>query len=192
VNKFCAKFSMVINKKLPLHFLVLLVVGALICVWRVVTGRWVVGLSLVWWWMGLFVGFSFVFSDRLIQGLVEEEGYGASLVRAIRSNGWLATIKKIVTERGGNKRLVMRSVLFVIVWLLLGFWTVITAGGAFGRGLILGIGVHVFFDLWWDFLFKKDRVEEWFWQIKRTVTNQEMQGFVYGTGLLGLMVILGL
>lgn len=92
------------------------------------------------------LGFLFVFSDRLIYSLM------------------------------GNRREVMRSALFIVIWAVLAIFTATSVGTGFPRGFVLGLGTHLIFDLWWDHRAGGRDIELWFWQI-RNVTKKEIDWF---------------
>lgn len=113
---------------------------------RLFSGQVRLDLNLIWWWLGGVLGFLFVFSDRLIYSLV------------------------------GNRREVMRSALFIVIWAVLAIFTVTSVGTGFPRGVVLGLGTHLIFDLWWDYRAGGHDIELWFWQVK-SVTKTEIDWF---------------
>ena len=60
------------NKKVIWHQVVLFSLMLLLTGWRLITGDWVVGVGVLWWWLGGVIGFVFVFFDWLIQLAVME------------------------------------------------------------------------------------------------------------------------
>ena len=137
------------------------------------------------------IGFLFVFSDRIFYALVSESEDTMGLkVREMWQNGKLVEgLKTLLLERDEPKKLTMRSVLFVVIWLILGLWAVVGALNPFARGLVLGIGVHLLFDLAWDYFNKGRGILHWFWQIRRPMTVNEVRGFFWAAEIIGVIII---
>jgi RsiW-degrading membrane proteinase PrsW (M82 family) len=101
-------------------------------------------------------------------------------------------LRTLILERGQQENLMMRSVLFVVIWLVLAFWTMVGVTAPLPRGFMLGMGMHFIFDLLWDYRLKRGDLSFWFWQIKREVSLEEQRWFVIVVTFLGGLVILGL
>ena len=124
---------------------------------RVLKGQVSFDLNLIWWWLGGVIGFLFVFADRLVYAFKSHTGETFSL----------------------KLKLMMRSVLFVVVWVILTILTMTSVANTFSRGFMLGLGTHLVFDLGWDYFFSRKDINSWFWQIKN-VTELEKNVFVWG------------
>lgn len=75
-------------------------------------------------------------------------------------------------------KLMMRSVLFLVVWAVLTILTLTSIANTFSRGFMLGLGTHLVFDLGWDYFTDKRNVDDWFWQVKN-VSLREKNIFVW-------------
>lgn len=180
------------GNKLVWHQVVLFGLMALISVLRWLAGVWGLDLNLVWWWLGGVLGFLFVFSDRLVHALVTnpEEILSLKIKQLFAQRKLVGGLALALDEREKQKNLVMRSALFLVVWLVLAIWTVTSVAGWFPRGLIFGLGTHLTFDLLWDYFLPGGRkAEEWFWQIKRKLSPVEVAGFVYLVGTAYLVLV---
>lgn len=157
-------------------------------------GQWAFGTSLLWWWLGGVIGFIFVFSDRLIHSMVTNPGETLSLqIKDLFKRGRLIQgLSLALSERDKQQHLVVRSALFVATYLVLAVFTVTSVANAFPRGFVLGIGIHLFFDLFWDFRGKGRDINDWFWQIKRTLSVTEISGFVWVTTAIFILLAFGL
>ncbi len=143
--------------------------------------QWSVGL--LWWLLGAVLGFVFVFGDRFIYRLFyNQKGEGG-----VRDEA-----KRLLKEDYDQKELVTRSFLFLILWLVLAFFAVTSVVNFFGRGFVLGVGIHLVFDLIFDYTKDKGRLDEWFWQIKRTLEPEEKRGFVVFVSVAFVLLALGL
>lgn len=166
--------------KLLWHQIILFVVLALLSLERLLLGRAGLNLLMVWWWIGGVTGFLSVFSDRLIH--LAMNGAGGSIqtrfLGAIKNGSWFRELEGLVNEREEQKELVMRSVLFAVVWVVLSIFVMSSSVNMFARGLMVGIGVHLMFDMVTDFVWDKQRFNLWFWQIKRDIPIQEKKWFL--------------
>jgi len=161
---------------------------------RLFLGRWSLGLGILWWWLGGVLGFLFVFSDRLVHSLITNPGETLSIkVKDLfREKKLVEGLRLVLLERSQQEGLMMRSILFVVIWLMLAFWTSLGVVSALGRGFMLGMGIHFIFDLLWDFFSQERKISSWFWQIKRQVTEEEQRWTVLVVCFLGILVVLGL
>lgn len=156
---------------------------------RVLLGQTRIDLNLIWWWLGGVVGFLFVFSDRLVYALVSNRQEVLSIkIKELFGKGKLiAGLAMAFEEREKQKHLVMRSALFVAIWAVLAIFTATSVGAGFARGLVLGLGTHLVFDLWWDYRTGSRDIELWFWQVKN-VTKAEIDWFFRGAVLFYLLI----
>jgi len=168
--------------KLVWHQVVLFSIFLGLTLLRFLKGQVSFDLNLIWWWLGGVLGFLFVFCDRLIYALVSnrEEVLSVKIKELFGKGKLTAGLAMAFSERDKQKHLVMRSALFVVIWAVLAIFTATSVGAAFARGLVLGLGTHLMFDLWWDFRGGGREVESWFWQV-RNVTKREVRGFVWAS-----------
>ena len=180
--------------KLWLHQLVLFGVLGVLVLWSVLDKTFVFNISLLWWLLGAFVGFMFVFLDRLFYSLISkpDETLSLKLRELFANRNFIEGTRLLLAERYDQKELVMRSAMFVVVWITLAFLTVTSVPNFFARGLMLGIGTHLVFDLVYDFIRDKERLDVWFWQIKRTLEPEEKLWFVIVVGVIYLLLAFGL
>lgn len=140
------------------------------------------------------IGFLFVFGDRLVYSLVSRPDETLSVkVKELFIRGRMTEgIKLLLTERYEQKELVMRSAMFLVVWVVLAFFTATSVTNFFARGFVLGIGTHLVFDLIYDYKTDKERLDLWFWQIKRTLEPEEKRWFVLIMGGIYLLLAFNL
>ena len=168
------------KNKLWLHQIVLFGFLGLLVLWSVVNGNFIFNLNLLWWLLGATLGFLFVFSDRLFNSLVSkpDETLGVKMKDLFGQGKIFQGLRLLLNERYDQKELVMRSFLFLLMWVALAFFTLTSVTSFFARGFVLGIGIHLMFDLVYDDLTNKERLDMWFWQIKRTLEPEEKMWFV--------------
>jgi hypothetical protein len=178
------------KNKLWLHQMVLFGVLSAIILWNVLNKQFVFNTSILWWLLGAMIGFLFVFGDRLVYSLVSRPEEALSIqIKELFVKGKIAEgLKLLLAERYDQKELVMRSFLFLVMWAVLAFFTVTSVTNFFARGLVLGIGTHLIFDLIYDYRNDKERLDMWFWQIKRTLEPEEKRWFVIIMG--GIYILL--
>jgi len=173
------KFRM-FKGKLWLHQMVLFGVLGVLVLWSVINKSFAFNLGLLWWLLGIMVGFLFVFLDRLVYSLFSNpnETLGLRIKELFGRKKFVEGIRPLLAERYDQKELVMRSAMFLVVWIVLAFFTATSVASFVARGFVLGIGTHLIFDLVYDFFYEKERLDLWFWQIKRTLEPEEKFWFV--------------
>jgi len=183
-----------VKNKLVLHQIVLFGFLGILVLWSVIRGSFVFNLDLLWWLLGAVLGFLFVFGDRVVYLLVSNpnEALSIKIKDLLKQNKIGEGTELLLKERYDQKELVMRSFLFLIVWIAMAFFAMTSVVNAFARGLILGIGMHIEFDLIYDYLFDKERLDLWFWQIKRTLEPEEKFWFVVITGFAFILLAFNL
>lgn len=167
--------------KLVWHQVILFCVLGLLTLMRFLTGAVGLNVSLSWWWIGGIVGFLFIFTDRLVYAFMShpEEALSIKLKELFAKGKIINGLALALTEREKQGKLVMRSVLFVVVWVVLTLLTLTSIANTFSRGFMLGLGTHLIFDMGWDYWTAGRRdIGLWFWQI-RNVTRAEINWFVW-------------
>jgi len=182
------------ESKLLLHQVILFGVLLLLTGFRLLVGRWGLSLYVLWWWVGALVGFLFIFFDRLYYALWQhpEETLSIKMKDLLNSGQVIKGLVMVLQERADQTRLAMRSVLFLGVWVIMGLFAVTSVGGPFGRGFMLGMGLHLLFDLLADYFDKGRDLRLWFWQIKRELTDAEIKSVVWGFVILFVFIAWGL
>jgi len=171
------------------HQIVLFVVFGILTLIRWVSGSSMIGVELIWWWLGGVLGFLFVFGDRLVYALVNKPEEVLSVqIRELFMKGHLVKgLALAFSEREKQLHLVMRSALFLVIWGVLAVFTATSVGNSFPRGFVLGLGTHLIFDITWDYFGGSRDIELWFWQVKK-ITKSEMTWFFRGSVLFYLLI----
>ncbi len=180
--------------KIWLHQIVIFGVLAVLVFWSVINRSFIFNLGLLWWLLGALIGFLFVFLDRFFYSVISNpnETLSLRLKELFGQRNYLEGVKLLLAERYDQKELVMRSFMFVVVWIVLAFFTMTSVVNFFARGLMLGIGTHLIFDLIYDFTHDKERLDKWFWQIKRTLEPEEKFWFVVIVSVIYLLIAFNL
>ena len=177
-----------------LHQLVLFGVIGILVLWRVLNKSFFFDLNLLWWLLGAMVGFLFVFLDRFVYSVISkpEETLSLRIKELFGQRNFVEGVRLLLAERYDQKELVMRSAMFVVVWIVLAFLTMTSVLNFFARGFVLGIGIHLVFDLIYDFVKDKERLDLWFWQIKRTLEPEEKFWFVLIVSVVSSFIAISL
>lgn len=183
-----------LKNKLWLHQIVLFGVLGLLVFLSWLRGVFVFDLNLLWWLLGAVLGFLFVFGDRIIYSLVSKPDETLSIeIKEMFGQGRVkGGLELLLNERYDQKELVMRSALFLILWIVMALFTMTSVTNDFARGLVLGIGIHLEFDLLYDYFLDKERLDLWFWQIKRTLEPEEKMWFVVLSASLFVLLAIAL
>lgn len=180
------------ERKLIAHQLVLFGVLLSLTGWRLLTGKWSLGIDLYKWWLGAVVGFLFVFTDRLVWAFWQHpEETLAIRMRELFAGGklWEGLVLTL-RERREQKKMMIRSVLFLAIWVVLTVLVISSTVDSFPRGFMLGMGIHLGFDLVSDYLGKGRDIKWWLWQIKGEWKERQITWLVWG--YMFLLVFLGL
>lgn len=140
------------------------------------------------------IGFLFVFLDRVVYSVFSNPNgtFGLRIKELLNQKNIPERIRLLLAERYDQKELAMRSAMFVVVWIVLAFFTATSVTNFFARGFVLGIGTHLIFDLIYDFIKDKERLDLWFWQIKRTLEPEEKFWFVVIAGVVYILLAFNL
>ncbi len=137
--------------------------------------------SWVLWYLGVTLGVLILFLDRIVYT------YSYPGTQIAQQFSWYINQKKYLTafsllydRRLEAERLTFRSALFVILWLPLAFFALTSTPSLFGKGVVMGIMLHILADSWR--LQKSDprRLHlRLFWLIKRQFSDEERLTFLW-------------
>lgn len=144
--------------------------------------------ELTFWLMGVILGAHFLKLDQLFYVYFTKPEDQLSLeVKELIGQKRMTEVWDLLDTRVEEQRLVSRSVLFQIGWVVLAFFTLTSTAGLFGKVLVMAIGLHLLLEEWEDVL--TSRGISWlFWPIKREVSLREQKWFLWG--MTGVFVIL--
>ncbi len=126
---------------------------------------------------GIFV----CFLDRLAaMAVAEPEKVLEIKLKEVGGKGKMKKgLMSLLTDRGKEDKLIMRTALFLVVWVVLALLSATSVASFGARGFVLGIGTHLVFDLIWDYFKDKERLSRWFWQSKGNFSEKEMEVFFW-------------
>jgi len=168
-------------KKILWHEIVLVAVLLILSGWRLWQGQWVMGVDVLKWWLGAVLGFLFVFLDRLAaMAVVDPDKILGTRLKEMWGKGKIKEgLAMLLVDRGKEEKLIMRTTLFLVVWVVLALLSATSVASFGARGFVLGIGTHLVFDLIWDYFKDRDRLSRWFWQSKGNFSKKEMEVFFW-------------
>lgn len=172
--------------KISLHQVVLFGVMGLLTLRTLFATGFYLRIGLLWWLLGMIVGFVFVFTDRFVYSLIMKPNESLSLriKEFFGKKQFTEGVAVLLEERAEQRELVMRSFLFLMVWAVLGFFSMTSIANDFSRGFILGIGTHLVFDFIYDYFYDRIRFDSWFWQIKRELNHEEKRNVLMFVSLI--------
>ena len=123
-----------INKILLHQYVLFGVFGTLLLRTILVSGLYL-GLGLLWWLLGGIFGFLFVFVDSFVFGLLTHpnEVWSDRLKAFFDKRVLRQNIEALLEEKQDQKMQIMRSILFLLVWVVLGFLTMTSVANDFSR-----------------------------------------------------------
>ncbi len=161
--------------KISLHQYVFFGVLGLLIIRTLFATGFYVGIGLLWWLMGAIIGFLFVFIDSFVFSLLANPNdvWTDKLKSFFNRRNIKSNLEVLLSENQEQRMQIMRSMLFLAVWVVLGFLTMSSIVNDFSRGFVLGIGTHLVFDFVYDYFYDRARFDKWFWQIKRELSHEE-------------------
>ncbi|GEM_PF-1356897 len=150
-------------------------------------GLWLMHLrEFLTWLVGGFLGWHFLFLDKIVYFyfLHPELPSTQQAKKVMENHGLRAWLKLMINEKVEEK-LTLRSLLFQLVFWVLAIFTVTSTASFLGKGLVMGLGLHLLIEEWQlqlsNPLILNKRL---FWQLKRTVSLEEQKYY------LGIMTLL--
>ena len=142
---------------------------------------WMAMLSWLWWIGGVVAGVLVLFADRIVYTYSYP---GAQISQQfawyIKEKKYLSALELLDIRRLEQERLSFRSALFMAIWVPLSFFALTSTTGLFGKGVVMGLMLHILADAW-----RLQKVEprrlhvRLFWLIKRQITDEERLIFLW-------------
>jgi hypothetical protein len=154
--------------------------------WRL---EWLEIANWIWWVLGVIIGVLILFADRIVYTYSYP---GAQISQQfawyIKEKKYMSALDLLDVRRLEQERLSFRSSLFMAIWVPLSFFALTSTTSLFGKGVVMGLMLHILTDAW-----RLQRVEprrlhvRLFWLIKRQITDEERLVFLYViTALFGV------
>lgn len=142
---------------------------------------WSNPLSWAMWMLGVIVGVIVLFADRIVYTY----SYPGTQISQqfswyIKEKKYLSALELLDSRRTEQERLTFRSSLFMAIWVPLSFFALTSTTGLFGKGVVMGLMLHILADSWRLQKREPRRLHvRLFWLIKREITDEERLVFLY-------------
>jgi uncharacterized membrane protein len=140
-------------------------------------GHWQLGLDLIWWWLGGFLGAGVLWADRLgyVYWVRPHEQLSVQVKHLIENRRFQEAVRLLMARAEEQQQLVSLSLLFMTVWVMLAVYVVTSVGSFVATGMVMTTGLRwviMIGERWGQPKILKQKL---FWQIKRQVTDGEMR-----------------
>ncbi len=139
--------------------------------------HWQLKFSLIFFFLGLFFGSLFLDIDHLLYALFQApyEFTSQRIKRFFDNKQFKEGIVFLFETQKERTRLVFHSVLFQVILLVVCFFILTSSLSLFGKGMVLGMMLHLLIDQAEEFL-RDGEIKNWFWQF-RVKPDKSVQKF---------------
>ncbi|KKU87097.1 MAG: hypothetical protein UY18_C0046G0002 [Microgenomates group bacterium GW2011_GWF2_47_9] len=133
------------------------------------------------WIVGVCVGVLILFMDRIAYVYAyPQEQLSQQFLWFVKNKNWGRALSILDTRRAEQEKLTFRSAIFMGVWVLLALFAITSTSGLFGKGVVMGLMLHILSDAWRMQRMNPDGLNRrLFWQIKREFTVEERVVFLF-------------
>jgi hypothetical protein len=152
--------------------------------------RWEISLGLLLMWVGGVVGMLFEWVDRIfyVYFTKPHEQLSFQVRSLVKQKRYREALKLIDQRKYEQRHLTVRSLLFILVWILAAFFVLTSTGSALASGMVMSIGLSIFIDMLRDWK-NMEKLKGWlFWQIRNSFSDKETKGVVIGFGVVFLLL----
>ena len=160
------------------HLPLALIYGVIVFVVR---AGWNSPLEWIWFVLGVVVGVLVLFADRIVYTYSYPSAQiSQQFAWYIKAKKYLSAFELLDVRRLEQERLTFRSSLFMVIWVPLAFFALTSTAGLFGKGVVMGLMLHILSDAWRLQQKEPRRLHiRLFWLIKREITDEERLVFMY-------------
>jgi hypothetical protein len=164
------------------HLPIAIIYALTISLWR--GGFWPLSLdwatSQLWWVMGVVVGVMLVFLDRVVYVYsFPMEQISQQFEYLWKQKSYLRALSLLDSRRHEQIKLTFRSALFAAAWVPLAFFALTSTTGLFGKGVVMGLMLHILADSWRMHRKSPDLLNmRLFWQIRARIKVEEQVLFL--------------
>lgn len=143
-------------------------------------GEWANTFNWIGWIVGVVIGVLVLFVDRIVYTY----SYPGTQISQqfswyIKEKKYLAALELLDARRLEQERLTFRSALFMTIWVPLAFFALTSTAGLFGKGVVMGLMLHILSDAWRLQKSEPRRLHvRLFWLIKREIRDEERLTFL--------------
>lgn len=149
-------------------------------------------VSLLVFVIGCVIGFQILFLDRFVHAfyLFPDTEFNTLVRELWKKKEYVGVIKALMQAGTLQQKLLTRSIVFFIVYLLLTIFVLTSTGSVGGIGLMLGMGLHYTYDFWRYSQSTEQFRTQYLWQLKRPLSEREIRGFVVGWTVIFVVISL--
>lgn len=144
----------------------------------------------LWFTIGTSIGVTLLYLDRIVYTYsYPTDLLSQQFTNLTKQKLWGQALTILDARRDEQNKLTFRSALFIAVWVPLSFFALTSTSSLFGKGVVMGIMLHILMDAWR--MQRNNPVklnERLFWQIARPVTHEEQ--LVFMSVVTGIFVVL--
>lgn len=145
--------------------------------WNIASFDW---MNWLMWTLGVLLGVLVLFADRIVYTYSYP---GTQIAQQfawyIKEKKYLSALELLDDRRLEQERLTFRSSLFMAIWVPLAFFALTSTTGLFGKGVVMGLMLHILADAWKLQKLEPRRLHvRLFWLIKRVVSDEERLVFL--------------
>lgn len=133
---------------------------------------------------------AFIFVERLLYVYYSRphEQLSEQVKQLMRIRRYWDGLRLLHARRAEQSRLIVRSVVFMAVWVPMAIFVITSTGSMLASGLVMSIGLHLLYDVLLD-IGNVGRLKSWlFWPIQREITDAEVKAVVGVYGGFFLLV----
>lgn len=172
-------------KYLSAHLPIVFVYSLILFVLMLIRGR--VGLELsflvdfVLLFLGVLIGTLMLFLDRVVYTYsYPQEQLSQHFVYLWKQKSYGQALALLYARRSEQQKLTFRSALFIGIWIPLAFFALTSTPALFGKGVVMGLMLHILYDSWRLQRMDPTRLNtRLFWQIGRPISHEEQLTFLW-------------
>lgn len=152
---------------------------------------WHYQLSLVFLWIGLFLGNFLYHLDHLIYCLIQApyEFTAQRIKRMIEQKQFRQSLDLLTGTEEERKRTIFHSVVFQVMLVVACFLILTSSSSLLGKGMLLGLLLHSLVEQG-RVLVRKETINDWFWQIKSEIPQTTQVIYFFSLVFISLIFIL--
>ena len=155
---------------------------------------WQVWLPVFSWFAGGLLGYLVLVLDRLVDIYVTHPDTKLSVFiqDTVNCKQYRKAWQVLQANRHLQLHLVFHSALFQIIWVFLALFTITSTFQLFGKGFILGLGLHLLLEEWEAYAKNKETLKQWlFWQVNVPVSDKQLKQYLLiMTGLTAIFFLM--
>jgi hypothetical protein len=132
------------------------------------------------WFLGGALGWNLLFIDQLLWVYFSHpEAELSKEVKTLVDQGRYKAVYRFLKEKEDKQQhRAFKNFLFQISWLVLTIFVMTSTAGLFGKGLVMGVGLHLLIEEWQSFQ-SQGNFDWLFWQMKEKLDQHGQKIFLY-------------